>query len=80
MEPTPVFLPEESPWIEEPGGLQSIGLQTDTTQHTQQCSKTVKYQMSFSKNLLILLFYIGFILLITLDGKEMSTPSSRLIS
>ena len=25
--PTPVFLPGESPWIEEPGGLQSTGLQ-----------------------------------------------------
>ena len=24
-QPTPVFLPEESPWTEEPGGLQSIG-------------------------------------------------------
>ena len=26
-QPTPVFLPGESPWTEEPGGLQSIGLQ-----------------------------------------------------
>jgi len=26
-QPTPVFLPEESPWREEPGGLQSMGLQ-----------------------------------------------------
>jgi len=26
-EPTPVFLPAESPWTEEPGGLQSIGSQ-----------------------------------------------------
>ena len=26
-QPTPVFLPEESPWTEEPGGLQSLGLQ-----------------------------------------------------
>ena len=25
MQPTPVFLPEESPWTEEPGGLQSMG-------------------------------------------------------
>ena len=25
MEPTPVFLLGESPWTEEPGGLQSIG-------------------------------------------------------
>ena len=27
-QPTPVFLSEESPWTEEPGGLQSIGLQS----------------------------------------------------
>ena len=26
-QPTPVFLPEESPWTEVPGGLQSMGLQ-----------------------------------------------------
>ena len=26
-QPTPVFLPGESLWMEEPGGLQSIGLQ-----------------------------------------------------
>ena len=26
-QPTPVFLPEESSWTEEPGGLQSMGLQ-----------------------------------------------------
>ena len=24
-QPTPIFLPVESPWTEEPGGLQSIG-------------------------------------------------------
>ena len=28
---TPVFLPGESPWTEEPGGLQS---ELDTTEHT----------------------------------------------
>ena len=27
LQPTPVFLPGESPWTEEPGGLQSMGLQ-----------------------------------------------------
>ena len=26
-QPIPVFLPRESPWTEEPGGLQSVGLQ-----------------------------------------------------
>ena len=34
-QPTPVFLPGESPWTEEPGGLESIGSQTvDTTEAT----------------------------------------------
>ena len=32
-QPTPVFLPGESPWTEEAGGLQSMGLQeSDTTE------------------------------------------------
>ena len=26
-QPTPAFLPGESPWTEEPGGLQSMGSQ-----------------------------------------------------
>ena len=29
-QPTPVFLPGESPWTEEPGGLQSMGSQSWT--------------------------------------------------
>ena len=29
-DPTPVFLLGESPWTEEPGGLQSMGLQSWT--------------------------------------------------
>ena len=28
--PTPVFLPGEIPWTEKPGGLQSIGSQSQT--------------------------------------------------
>ena len=32
---TPVFLPGESPWTEEPGGLQSTGSQlSETTEVT----------------------------------------------
>ena len=29
-QPTPVFLPGESAWTEEPGGLQSVGSQSQT--------------------------------------------------
>ena len=33
--PTPVFMPGESPWTEEPDGLQSIGYkESDTTEMT----------------------------------------------
>ena len=31
-QPTAVFLPGESPWTEEPGGLQFMGSQRDTTE------------------------------------------------
>ena len=31
-QPTAVFLPGESPWTEEPGGLQSRGHKSDTTE------------------------------------------------
>ena len=39
MQATPVFLPGKIPWMEEPGGLQSIGSQRVgqdlATEHTQ---------------------------------------------
>ena len=37
-QPTPAFLPGESPWTEEPGGLQSMGWQT--VRHTVGQMKT----------------------------------------
>ena len=37
-QPTPVFLPGESPWTEEPGGLQSMGLQR--VRHDWACMHT----------------------------------------
>ena len=42
-QPTPVFLPEESPRTEEPGGLQSMGSQSDmagqlSTAHKRKCT------------------------------------------
>ena len=39
-QPTPVFLPGELPWTEEPGGLQSMGVTKSRTQlntHTHLC-------------------------------------------
>ena len=46
MQPTPVFLPGESPWTKEPGGLQSWGhKELDTTKKLStvqqlQCRET----------------------------------------
>ena len=37
-QPTPVFLPGESPWTEEPSGLQSMGLQR--VRHDRACITT----------------------------------------
>ena len=37
-QPTPAFLPGEAPWTEEPGGLQSMGLQTP--RHSRAHTKT----------------------------------------
>ena len=31
------ILAQKIPWIEEPGGLQSMGLQRDTTEHSTAC-------------------------------------------
>ena len=52
-QPTPVFLPGESPWPEEPGGLQSTGSQRVghdwATKHTAQL-----YKISLGSSLLVL--------------------------
>ena len=53
--PTPVFLPGESPWTEEPTGLQSMGLEEldmterlSTAQQHAQCNS--KRSKSFRKD------------------------------
>ena len=52
-QPTPVLLPGESPWIEDPGGLQSTGSQRVghdwATKHTAQL-----YKISLGISLLVL--------------------------
>ena len=53
-QPTPVFLPGESPWTEEPGGLQSTGSQElDTTErlnhhHHLVCSQQEIVKVNFN--------------------------------
>ena len=44
-QPSPVFLPGESPWIEEPGGLRSMGSQKLDT--TEQLSTGWWFKMMF---------------------------------
>ena len=48
-QPTPVFLPGESPWTEEPGGLQSMGSRSDTSERlsTHRCSSEFLSRSSF---------------------------------
>ena len=51
-QPTPVFLPGESPWTEEPGRLQSMGSQRvrheETTQHTHTQPHYISTEYSIS--------------------------------
>ena len=51
-QPTPVFLPGESPWTEEPGRLQSMGSQRvrheETTQHTHPQPYYISMEYSIS--------------------------------
>ena len=48
--PIPVFLPGEFPWTEEPGGLQSMGLQRvryySATEHTREHWNNLKASQS----------------------------------
>ena len=52
-QPTPVFLPGESPWTEEPGGLQSKGSQSQTRlkqlsahTNTRHCTRPWRYSLN----------------------------------
>jgi len=45
---TPVFLPGESPWTEEPGGLQSMGSQR--VGHNQGCMHACAHTHTHSNN------------------------------
>ena len=53
-QPTPVFLPGESPWTEEPGRLQSMGSQRVrhdwVTKHTHTHTHTHILQLNKKKN------------------------------
>ena len=44
QQPTPVFLPENIPWTEEPGGLQSMGSQRVRNDRVTEHSHTHLYQ------------------------------------
>ena len=44
-QPTPVFLPEEFPWSEEPGGLQSMGSQR--VRHDRATEHSIVYGLYY---------------------------------
>ena len=69
--PIPIFLPGESPWTEEPGGLKSMGSQTvkhdRVTRHIYNTNSNIyKYVLAIQKNSTVLstllLFYVRNIL------------------
>ena len=71
---TPVFLPGESPWTEEPGGLQSTGSQrvghewvTSTARHSRSCGR-MSFVVALSWSLP------------TCDGQPLHCSCSRLSS
>ena len=54
-QPTPVFLPGESPWTKEPGGLQSMGLQEmDTTKQLSTARNTHTHTHTYSLSIHVL--------------------------
>ena len=40
MAKTPIFLPGESPWTEEPGGLHSVESESETTERPNTISNS----------------------------------------
>ena len=49
-QPTPVFLPGESPWTEGPGGLQSMRLQSRTQLSTQHHKNITIYSSNMNQH------------------------------
>ena len=59
-QPTPVFLPGESPWTEEPGGLQPIGSQR--VRHTEQLYFHFPFSLYHEPTLVLdTVFYLFFL-------------------
>ena len=73
-QPTPVFLPGESPWTEEPGGLQSMGSNTTEQLSTQHKKSRTRSFLAGAKWLHI---PSGLNLLFPLGGSLTSLYESR---
>ena len=56
-QPTPVFLPGESPWAEKPDGLQSIGSRRVRSTEATWCA-WMHIRVSLSLSLYIYIYYI----------------------
>ena len=57
-QPTPVFLPGESPWTEEPGGLQSMGPQS-RTRLSNQAQHRIRKPIETERRLAIIYVWTG---------------------
>ena len=60
-QPTSVFLPGESPWTEEPGGLQSIGSQS-TAQHIFKTKAIYTQNLPLSSDFTTFYYYLDMFL------------------
>ena len=49
-EPTPVFLAGESPWTEEPGGLQPMGLQEPNMTEKRSTAQRSRFMFNLVRN------------------------------
>ena len=78
-QPTPVFLPGESPWTEKPGGLQSMGLQR-VGHHwaSKHSTGNDKINSEYSNNIKMLLIYSSWAnpKLLVSFGVEKECPTS----
>ena len=82
-QPTPVFLPGESTWTEEPGELQSIGLQRvrhdSATKYSTECNSLTIICCWWLVFLWILINFSGSYITGSFTKEALSQPESCLI-
>ena len=71
-QPTPVFLPGESPWTEEPGGLQSMGSQRARHNWATHTHTHMYLTISPVTREILYLFFKGFFFFFNVDHFRLS--------